>query len=412
VHELNTAVRTLRQQSGQLGKGQEIATEQGKKEFSVHDRIRFGRNEKILGVKNGSLGTIERIEDGVLQVKLDGPSDTRVAVDAKFYKHLDHGYAATVHKAQGSTVDRTYVLATPHFDRHAAYVALSRHRETATVFYARDDFGGRGGAADPQEVQGRFAEKLSRARAKDLAHDYLEVAPAKSEELMAKPDRFKGLKLKSMRGVEAAGQAKLDRSVARSIDTPAARRGSELIRALDGYARAYSDAVRMHDQNLPVLPHQRAEMKKATAELDRVHPGATRDLLNAVKYERGTLQILRLPAGPERAGELLKTLEHEERVHTTPQLKAERVVKIWQALEADHEKLRGHEHEGSRKRIEKELQSLTRDIKADPELGGRVLKLQLKLDISRRLQRVLEERDLTRALTLSIDRGRGHGLSL
>jgi len=23
-----------------------------------------------------------------------------------------------VHKAQGTTVDRTYVLATPHFDRH------------------------------------------------------------------------------------------------------------------------------------------------------------------------------------------------------------------------------------------------------------------------------------------------------
>ena len=57
-------------------------------------------------------------------MKLDG-REQRVAVDTKFYKHLDHGYAATVHKAQGSTVDRTYVLATPHFDRHATYVALS-----------------------------------------------------------------------------------------------------------------------------------------------------------------------------------------------------------------------------------------------------------------------------------------------
>jgi hypothetical protein len=66
---------------------------------------------------------------------------------------------------------------------------------------------------------------------------------------MAKPDRFKGLKLKSTRGVEADAQAKLDRSVGRSIETPAARRGSELIRALDGYARAYCDAVRMHDHS-------------------------------------------------------------------------------------------------------------------------------------------------------------------
>jgi hypothetical protein len=153
-------------------------------------------------------------------------------------------------------------------------------------------------------------------------------------------------------------------------------------------------------------------MKKATAELEGARPGATRDLLNAVKYERGTLQILRLPAGSERAGELLKTLEHEERVRTTPQLKAERVVKIWQGLEAEHEKLRGYEREGSRKRIEKELQSLTRDIKTDPELGGRVRRLQIEHGISRRLERVLEERELHRALQLSIDRGRDFGLSL
>jgi Ti-type conjugative transfer relaxase TraA len=412
VHALNEAVRTLRSQGGQLGKGEKISTEQGKKEFAVHDRIRFGRNEKTLGVKNGSLGTVERIQGGVLQVKLDGPSDTRVAVDTKFYKHLDHGYAATVHKAQGSTVDRTYVLATPHFDRHAAYVALSRHRETATVFYARDDFGGRAGAVEPQDVQERFVEKLSRARTKDLAHDYLEreISPALAATPDRKADRFKGLKLKVARGLETDAHAKTARP-GRSSE-PAAQRGSELIRALDSYARAYGDAVRMRDQNLPVLPHQREEMKKAAAELERVRPGAARDLLNAVKYERGTLEVLRLPAGPDRACELLKTLEHEERVRTNPELKAERVVKIWQGLEAEHEKLRGYDDEGPRKRIEKELQSLTRDIKADPELGQRVRELQIELGVSRRLERVLAERDLNRALSLSIDRGRDFGLSL
>jgi ATP-dependent exoDNAse (exonuclease V) alpha subunit len=120
VRALNTAMRTLCQQTGQLGLRHVISTEQGKREFAIHDRIRFGRNEKTLGVKNGSLGTVERIEHGVLQIKLDGTAGTRVAVDTKFYKHLDYGYAATVHKAQGTTVDRTYVLATPHFDRHTS----------------------------------------------------------------------------------------------------------------------------------------------------------------------------------------------------------------------------------------------------------------------------------------------------
>jgi hypothetical protein len=61
----------------------------------VNDRIRFLRNERDLGVKNGSLGLVEGIESGVLSVKLDG-THTRVLIDTKFYRHLDYGYAATV----------------------------------------------------------------------------------------------------------------------------------------------------------------------------------------------------------------------------------------------------------------------------------------------------------------------------
>jgi len=61
-------------------------------------------------------------------------------------------------------------------------------------------------------------------------------------------------------------------------------------------------------------------------------------------------------------------------------------VKIWQGLEAEHEKLRGYDDEGPRKRIEKELPSLTRDIKPI-RARGRVRKLQIELGVSRRLER-------------------------
>jgi len=120
----------------------------------------------------------------VLQVKLDGQANARVAVDSKFYKHIDYGYATTVHKAQGTTVDKTYVLATAHFDRHTSYVALSRHRESATVFFASDDFGGRAPGATADAVKERFLESLSRARAKELAHDYLEREPSTDSALL------------------------------------------------------------------------------------------------------------------------------------------------------------------------------------------------------------------------------------
>jgi Ti-type conjugative transfer relaxase TraA len=235
VHELNNAVRALRQQSSQLGKTEVVPTEHGKKPFAVHDRIRFGRNEKILGVKNGSLGTVERIEHGVLQIKLDGEAGARVAVDTKFYKHLDYGYATTVHKAQGTTVDRTYVLATPHFDRHTSYVALSRHREGATVYYASDDFGGRTAGATAESVKARFTEALSRARPKELAHDYLEREPTDTatvayliarNAVKARTEE-RDLRPSPMDDIETRQQQAAERWKARQEEVPKARQGAE-----------------------------------------------------------------------------------------------------------------------------------------------------------------------------------------
>src|SRR5262249_40687025 len=91
-----------------------------------------------------------------------------VRFDLKDYNRIDHGYAATIHKAQGMTVDRTHVLATPGLDAHGTYVALSRHRDGLDLHYGRDDFAG----------QDRLTRTLSRERAKDMASDYERVDPA------------------------------------------------------------------------------------------------------------------------------------------------------------------------------------------------------------------------------------------
>jgi RNA helicase len=75
---------------------------------------------------------------------------------------LDYGYASTVHKAQGATVDRTFVLATSGMDRHLAYVGMTRHRESAELYAGRDDF----------KSIDDLKERLSRARPKDSTLDY------------------------------------------------------------------------------------------------------------------------------------------------------------------------------------------------------------------------------------------------
>jgi Ti-type conjugative transfer relaxase TraA len=177
VKELNVQAREIRKSRHELGKSESVQTARGAREIAVNERIMFLRNEKSLGVKNGTLGTVERIAQGVLQVRLDGRDATRIVVESRDYQDLDYGYASTIHKSQGATVDRTYILASRYFDRHTSYVALSRHRDAATLFWGTEEFAGRAGqgaSIDAAEAQRNFEAVLSRARPKELAHDYLE----------------------------------------------------------------------------------------------------------------------------------------------------------------------------------------------------------------------------------------------
>lgn len=176
VAALNVGARALCAAQGELGRAEKMETFRGEREFAAGDRIYFLKNDRVLGVKNGSLGTVEKIRDSVLTVRLDGKEKQhRVVFDAREYPHLEYGYAATVYKAQGTIVDRTYVLASQYFDRHSTYVALSRHREAASLFYGREDFQPEWGRAT---VEDNFRSVLSRARPKELAHDYLEPGVA------------------------------------------------------------------------------------------------------------------------------------------------------------------------------------------------------------------------------------------
>ncbi len=169
AQKLNEAVRAGRRAAGELGPG--IAV--GATDYAPGDRIVFLRNDntgrevanvderqRFVGVKNGTLGTVEQAEAGRLAVRLD--DGRRVGFDPGGYDAIAHGYAVTVHKSQGATVDRTYVLAGPGMNQNASYVALTRHREGVHIFADRQTFGDREG----------LDKALSRPDRKDLARDY------------------------------------------------------------------------------------------------------------------------------------------------------------------------------------------------------------------------------------------------
>ena len=182
VATFNRLGRWFLQNKGYLGeKSAEVETTNGKIRVSANERIMFLRNDMGLGIKNGSLGTLEKIHGRVLAVKLD--NGRQVAVDTRFYKDFTYGYAATIHKSQGATVDYAYVYATRSFDRHLAYVALTRHRKDMVLYHARNALGN------------DMVRIFSRPRMKSLVADYgrlrglVPVAPAKAEKAVAEPQR-------------------------------------------------------------------------------------------------------------------------------------------------------------------------------------------------------------------------------
>jgi Ti-type conjugative transfer relaxase TraA len=163
VAELNGLARQRLKDSGYIGDDQILQTERGERGFAAGDRIMFLRNERSLGVKNGSLGNVERVEGSMIVARLDGPDARQVAFSTRDYADIDHGYAATIHKSQGVTVDRAHLLATSGLDRHATYVGMTRHRTEATLHYGREDFRNRS----------ELAATLSRERPKDTTLDYV-----------------------------------------------------------------------------------------------------------------------------------------------------------------------------------------------------------------------------------------------
>ncbi|MEV5058568.1 Ti-type conjugative transfer relaxase TraA [Agrobacterium radiobacter] len=120
-------------------------TVNGKRAFAAGDRIVLLQNDRGLGVKNGMLGTVDAVEPDALQLRLDGGTGRQkngrsITIRPKHYQFFDHGYATTIHKAQGATVDRSFVMASATMDRHLTYVAMTRHRLQATLYAGRDAF--------------------------------------------------------------------------------------------------------------------------------------------------------------------------------------------------------------------------------------------------------------------------------
>lgn len=163
VRMLNELARTKLIERGIIEQGFVFKTADGNRNFAAGDQIVFLKNEGSIGVKNGMLGKVVEAAPGrIVAVIGEGEHLRQVIVEQRFYNNVDHGYATTVHKSQGATVDQVKVLASLSLDRHLTYVAMTRHREDLGVYYGRRSFAKAGGLVDI----------LSRRNAKETTLDY------------------------------------------------------------------------------------------------------------------------------------------------------------------------------------------------------------------------------------------------
>ena len=73
-----------------------------------------------------------------MTVQLDGKRGGIKTFDAAEFQTVRHGYAGTIYRGQGRTLDQTYLYHSEHWRSAASYVALTRHREKAEIFVATD----------------------------------------------------------------------------------------------------------------------------------------------------------------------------------------------------------------------------------------------------------------------------------
>ncbi|MEO9970112.1 MAG: Ti-type conjugative transfer relaxase TraA [Hyphomonadaceae bacterium] len=164
VRSLNETILRMLQAAGKRGSGIELVTSNGrgeehKEQFAKGDRIVFLKNEKSMGVTNGTTAVLERASKTKC-IALDG--NRRIVFDPREYNHFTHGYAVTIHKSQGASVDHVHVLASPLMDRNLTYVAMTRHKQSVQLHY------------DESTFKTGLAQTLGRANEKTSTLDYID----------------------------------------------------------------------------------------------------------------------------------------------------------------------------------------------------------------------------------------------
>lgn len=332
VGRLNALAREVMRSEGRLG---EVEIEIGEGRFAVGDQVITRVNDHRAGIYNRERWRVEAIDAEGRGVGLHGvDADRRVTVAADYLGRenpsdgapaLQHAYAATTYQAQGSTVDRAYVMADPSMDRQELYVAASRSREE-TFFYAtpevdleREEFAPQ---SSGREGLAHIAAAAERDGAQVSAHDQAlrsRLDRLSSPELVRLRDE-----LRSEAGVEQQAERRregLDERIAHSEELIAGieversalgdepRRGrarqehSQAVRLLDAREAMSREALARHEAEREELPTAAHDARAEVATIDRILDRREDMALAGARVSPGAYLVAELGERPDEGRE-------------------------------------------------------------------------------------------------------------
>jgi conjugative relaxase-like TrwC/TraI family protein len=183
VHELNTRARIDRVARGEVSG--ECVIAQG--HAGVGDLVISRENQRRMTtsdgswVKNGDTWLVESIgADGTL-VLTRTTTGASVTLDAAYAKrNVELGYATTLHRAQGRTVERAHCYVTPRTSRELLYVGMTRGRHVNVAYvdtaYDVDPATSHDGLAEAQTLEEVFRSILRNVGSTRSATDVINAS--------------------------------------------------------------------------------------------------------------------------------------------------------------------------------------------------------------------------------------------
>ena len=170
LDRINALAQERRAQAGELG-ARSVELPDRPYGLAAGDQVSFTAALYQPGqprVENGTLGSVVEVSGSdCASVQTAGAQDREIHLGAQELAGLRLANAQHLYKAQGRTVDRSFVLTGGwQADREGAYVALTRAQERTDLYVSRRDLGEQGMDAGAIE---RLGEAMAESRAQEAS---------------------------------------------------------------------------------------------------------------------------------------------------------------------------------------------------------------------------------------------------